>query len=58
MSEITAADLNAILSGDPEELAVHFHLVERALLPIVGPLLFGRCNAPVQAVSFIVRARA
>ena len=29
MAEITAAELDAILSGDPEELGVHLHLVER-----------------------------
>lgn len=29
MAEITSAELDAILSGDPEELGVHLHLVER-----------------------------
>lgn len=29
MAEITGAELDAILSGDPDELGVHLHLVER-----------------------------
>lgn len=29
MAEISSVDLDAILSGDPEELGVHLHLVER-----------------------------
>ncbi|GGB13429.1 hypothetical protein GCM10011491_46440 [Brucella endophytica] len=29
MAEITGAELDAILSGDPDEIGVHLHLVER-----------------------------
>ncbi|MCE2577998.1 HamA C-terminal domain-containing protein [Gluconacetobacter entanii] len=32
MAEITGAELDAILSGDPEELGVHLHLVERDIM--------------------------
>lgn len=32
MVEITGAKLDAILSGDPEELGVHLHLVERDIM--------------------------
>ncbi|MFE8872270.1 DUF1837 domain-containing protein [Acetobacter persici] len=32
MAEITGAELDAILSGDPEELGVHLHLVERDII--------------------------
>ena len=32
MAEITSAELDAILSGDPDELGVHLHLVERDIV--------------------------
>lgn len=32
MAEITGTELDAILSGDPDELDVHLHLVERDIV--------------------------
>lgn len=44
MAEITGAELDAILSGDPDELGVHLHLVARDIV-IDGHKL--RCIASV-----------
>jgi len=43
MAEITGEELDAILSGDPEELGVHLHLVERDI-EIEGCKVTAHCH--------------